>query len=282
MPGIKVAHLAAIAFALFAPAMSASPIAASVSYSLLYERIDTTEPVIINLEFANHTGKPLVLNLGWDQRDQIYFSSIGPSGLREIHEPPPTTFDQIGRFGEVEIPPNSTHTQEIILSDWAAFDVPGQYAIELHLRGLLGLEDATSLQVQAERVALTVESDAAPLVQKHCAEEWQRLRDAKDGGDAFDASLFLGKVRNPIAVPLMSAALSTEHSTAIGGILITGLERIPSLSAVQALAAAMSGSNRQNARFAHDALARIQPHSSDPQIAREARLALDARDIPKQ
>jgi HEAT repeat protein len=114
-------------------------------------------------------------------------------------------------------------------------------------------------------------------VQEHCAEEWNRLKGAQNGGEAMNAAYFLGNVKSPIAVPFMSAALDTEHATAIGGVLITGLERIGSTSAVQALAAAMSLRNRQNAQSAQDALARLAHESTSPEVAREAHLALDAQ-----
>jgi hypothetical protein len=150
--------------------------------------------------------KPLELNLGWDKPDQIYFTAQGPSGSMEIHEPWPNGFDQIGRFGKVSISPKGTYTQEIVLSQWASFDTPGDYSIELHLRGPLGLETPDSLQVQTETASLRVESDALSLVQRHCSEEWNRLKGAHNGGEAMDATLFLGNVRSPLAVPFMSAA----------------------------------------------------------------------------
>ena len=256
---------------------------AKAAYSLLYSHIDATEPVVLKLEIANLTDEALELNLGWDQHDQIYFTATGPSGRMEMHEPRPIGFDQIGRFGKVTISPKGTYAQEIVLSQWASFDTPGDYTVELHLRGPLGLRTPDSLQVQTKAVSLTVVANAAPFVQQHCVEQWNRLKGAHNGGEAMDAVFFLGNVRSPLAVPFMSAALDTEHATAIGGILITGLERIANLSAVQALAVAMDGKNGQNVQGAHDALARISLESTvPPEVAKEARLALDARvSIPK-
>ena len=64
---------------------------------------------------------------------------------------------------------------------------------------------------------------------------------------------------------------------AIGGILITGLERIGDLNAVRALVRALNGLSKQNSQFAHDALARIALASTvSPEVAEEARLALNA------
>ena len=264
------------------PSLLSQTVQAKAAYSLLYSRIDATEPVVLKLEFANLTDEPLELNLGWDQHDQIYFTATGPTGRMEIHEPKPNGFDQVGRFGKVAISPKGANTQEIVLSQWASFDTPGDYTVELHLRGPLGLQTPGSLQVQTEGVSLTVAPNAPSLVQQHCAEQWNRLKGAHNGGEAMDAAFFLGNVRSPLAVPFTSAALDTEHATAIGGILITGLERIGDLSSVQALAGAMNGRSTQNAQFAHDALARIALESTFPEVAKEAYLALDTRvNLPK-
>jgi hypothetical protein len=262
-------------FLLCLPSLLSQTVEAKVTYSLVHSRIDVTEPVVLKLEFANLTDESLELNLGWDSEDRIYFTRQGPSGRMEIHQPPPTTFDQISRFGEVDIAPKGTRTQEIVLSQWAPFDTPGDYTIEIHIRGLLGLKAPDSLQVQTEAVSLTVQSNAGSLVQQHCAEEWKHLKDAHDGGEAMEAALFLGNVTSPLAVPFMSAALDTEHATAIGGILISGLERIGNKSAVQVLAKALSGKNSQNAQAAHEALSRVVLQSPVPEVAREARVALD-------
>jgi hypothetical protein len=266
---------AGMIFLLCLPSLLSQTVEAKVTYSLVHSRIDVTEPVVLKLEFANLTDESLELNLGWDSEDRIYFTRQGPSGRMEIHQPPPTTFDQISRFGEVDIAPKGTRTQEIVLSQWAPFDTPGDYTIEIHIRGLLGLKAPDSLQVQTEAVSLTVESNAGSLVQQHCAEEWKHLKDAHDGGEAMEAALFLGNVTSPLAVPFMSAALDTEHATAIGGILISGLERIGNKSAVQVLAKALSGKNSQNAQAAHEALSRVVLQSPVPEVAREARVALD-------
>lgn len=269
---------AGVMLLLCASSLLSQTVEAKVSYSLLYSRIDATEPVVLKLDFANLTDEALELNLGWDSEDRIYFTAQGPSGRREIHQPRAATFDQVNRFGEVDISQKATRTQEIVLSQWAPFDQPGEYTLELHLRGSLGLQNPASLQVQSQPVTLTVKSDGGSLVREHCAEEWQRLKEARDGGGAMDAALYLGNVRSPLAVPFMSAALDTEHATAIGGILITGLERIGNMGAVQALAVEMGRKNRQNALFSHDALTRIQFRSADPEVTREARIALNARE----
>lgn len=279
--GIIVGCGAGLMMSLCGPSLFSQTVKARVTYSLMYSRIDTTEPVVLKLAIANLTDEDLDLNLG--SRDQIYFIATGPSGRMEVHEPPPNSFDQVSRFGEVSISSKETYTQEIVLSHWASFDAPGDYAIELQLRGPLGLKTFSSLLVQAEFVRLTVEPDAVQLVQRHCVEEWDQLRGAQNGGEAMHAALFLANVRSPLAVPFMNTALDTEHATAIGGMFITGLERIGNLNAVRALARVMDGKNEQNAQFAHDALARIALENKvQPEAAKEARLALDARpDKPK-
>ena len=249
---------------------------AKASFSLLHSRIDAAEPVILSLEVRNLTDETLELNLGWNRRDQIYFTATGPSGRVEIHEPPPNSFDPVGRFGEAVISPKATYTQQIVLSQWATFDTPGEYSLEIHVRVPLGLQSPDSIQVQTEATNLTVEPNAASLVQRHCAEEWNQLQSTHNGKEAMDAALFLANVRSPIAVPFMSAALDTEHAAAIGGILITGLERIGNLNSVEALAGAMNGRSTQNAQFAHDALARIALNTTVPEVANKARLALEA------
>jgi hypothetical protein len=255
---------------------------AKASFSLLHSRIDASEPVILNLEIRNLTDEALELNLGWNQHDQIYFTATGPSGRVEIHEPPPNSFDPVGRFGEAVISPKGTYAQQIVLSQWATFDTPGDYSLEIHVRGSLGLQSPDSLQVQTEATNLTIEPNAASLVQRHCAEEWSHLISAHNGKEAMDAALFVANVKSPIAVPFMSAALDTEHAAAIGGILITGLERIGTLDSVHALAGAMHGRSIQNAQFAHDALSRIALTTTVPEVANEARLALEARaNTPK-
>ena len=275
-PGIIVGCGAALMMLLCGPDLSSQTVKARVSYSLLYSHIDATEPVILEVEIANLTEEDLDLNLG--SRDQIYFTATGASGRMEIHEPPPNSFDPVGRFGKVAISPQGTYGQEIVLSQWVSFDKPGDYTVQLHLRGPLGLRTPDSLLVQTESVHLTVEPNAVQLVQSHCAEEWDQLRGAQNGGEAMAAALFLGNVKNPLAVPFMSAALETEHATAIGGILITGLESIGNLNAVRALARVMQGKNEQNAQFARDALARIALKTNvPPEAAKEASLALDAR-----
>lgn len=274
--GLIVGCIAGSIMLLCGPNLPSQTVKAKVTFNLLYSRIDVTEPVILKLEIANLTDEDLDLNLGW--RDQIYFTATGPSGRMEAHEPPPNSFDQVSRFGEVAISPKGTYTQEIVLSQWASFDAPGDYAIELQLRGPLGLKSSDSLLVQTESVQLKVESNAVQLVQRHCVQEWDQLRGAKNGGEAMNAALFLGNVKSPLAVPFLKIALETEHATAIGGILITGLESIGNLNAVRALARVMDGKNDQNAQFAHDALARIaQERKALPDAAKEARLALVAR-----
>jgi hypothetical protein len=92
--------LAEMAFMFFAPGLFCQSAGVNVTFSLIHSPIDCTEPVIVSLQFENLTSEPLHLNLGSEKPDRIYFMMQGPSGQKELHEPRPATFDQVGSFGQ--------------------------------------------------------------------------------------------------------------------------------------------------------------------------------------
>lgn len=236
--------------------------ALQINYSLLYDSVTLSEPVVMNITLHNQGDGPLRPDLGLDKIGALYLSVSDANGTRVVHPPAPPS---VVAGGKVSLGPGDTYQYQVMVSQWTAFDAVGTYAIMLHIQGDLGLDGMARVNIQNTPVTLTVISvDDLSQLRDHCTAAAKQLEDAIDYRQAMQAANYLAHVNNPAAVPFISEGLLSKYKVA--GMLVSGLERIGDASAVDALVQAMHAQNSETATVAKSALLRLQKATQDPGI----------------
>ena len=172
------------------------------------------EPILLRLKLENSSNEPRGVDLGYDREGALLFRLVRPDGL-SIDLPQTEIRGGIALLGEVAIPAQENHSQQIILDNWYKFTEPGSYRVALEilyspcarqeLRFEITPEDLDRLKSVCNELLYAIEKN-----KNHYAK-------------AADAAKALVQVHNPIAVPYLTKAL--ESNPMVSSIVIPALKR---------------------------------------------------------
>lgn len=182
------------------------------------------EPILLRLKLENSSYEPRVVNLGYDREGALLFRLVPPDGLL-IDLPQTKIREGISLVGEVEIPAQESHSQQIILGNWYRFTEPGPYRVALKIPN-------SPCARQELRFEITPED--LDRLKSVCNELMDAIEKNKNHYEkAADAAKALAQVYNPIAVPFLTKAL--ESNPMVSSIVIPALGRIGDKQAIQSL-----------------------------------------------
>ena len=172
------------------------------------------EPILLRLKLENSSSEPRAVNLGYDREGAFLFRLVGPDGL-SIDLPQTQVREGISLLGEVAIPAQEKHSQQIILDNWYKFTEPGHYRLALEI-----------LYSPCPRQELRFEITPEDLdrLKSVCNELLDAIEKNKHHyANAADAAKALVQVQNPIVVPYLTKAL--ESNPMVSSIVNPTLER---------------------------------------------------------
>lgn len=242
----------------------------TVSYSLAETRFSLNEPLILDFAVRNGSGQPVKLVLGQDRKEAFRFAITRPDGKRI--ELPPLTREGFSVVGEVQIAPQQTYTQRLLLNEWFDFSSPGQYVIEARLGDPVRANEAVAAVDKGFRTTVEIGPRDAERLRQLSATLARQVAAAASYEEAAEAAHLLSHIKDAGAVPSLEKVLHTGRG--VEPIAIAGLERIGGGEAVQVLISALSSPEGETGMLARSALGRIEQATSDPALKERIHRAL--------
>ena len=172
------------------------------------------EPILLRLKLENSSNKLRGVDLGYDREGALLFRLIRPDGF-SIDLPQTEIRGGIALRGEVTIPAQENHSQQIILDNWYKFTEPGPYRVALEILFSPCARQELRFEITPEDLdrLKSVCNELLDAIEKN------RYHYAK----AADAAKALAQVHNPIAVPYLTKAL--ESNPMVSSIVTPALKR---------------------------------------------------------
>ena len=208
--------------------MYASQQGVSLEMSITPQAATMREPLVLKYGVINQGGRPVMANLGYDRAGAFEFELVGPDGARQVARPQLRfTGDTTARPDEVVVAPLSRYEQRIVLDEWLTFPVAGKYRLVVRFYGVFSEVDSEhpkttigdgrrpprstpSLPPRTFDVVVLPRDDRA--LEARLREIVTRLQLPPGTSDFSDAVNELALIRDPLAVPYLESALSTEVS----------------------------------------------------------------------
>lgn len=220
------------------PARTATPAlaqgAVTISFSIPESTVSLHEPVYIQFSVHNGLDEGVRFDPGLDGKHNFEFSVKKPDG--SVVRIPPTTMPSsvLGRsIDSSPVAPAKTFMKRMVLNEWYQFPVPGRYVVEAKLGGLVQTVSGTPIApapIQEIPIQVTARD---PKRLKSVCEELTKKAMSLNAAEAFQASLALSYVDDPVAVPYLGRILKEAFHGKLNA--IAGLMRIGNPEAVQIL-----------------------------------------------
>lgn len=203
----------------------------SVSYSL--ESFATTmhEPIIVRFEVYNGSKEPMTVQLGADRTEGFAIQVKWPDGSAHKRPPAPVR-EGIRRTGNVSLAPGEHLRHELLLNEWASFNTPGKY--ELDVRLLTPIETAGGKFVsEPYHASFWVLPRDESQLKATCERLVRQIESTDNVSKAQDAAAALAHVDDPIVVPYLERALRSGKY--VEDRIIAALAKVGSEDAAQIL-----------------------------------------------
>lgn len=175
-------------------------------------QLTLNEPVLAELAIDNPTDKPVVIDLGIGRTQLISISAKLPDG--SVVTPRLGLRDGLHRLGRTEVPAKSRYTQQLLLTEWLAFDSPGIYQIDVGLslpkRALAQLASATPLG--ATHFELKIAPRDVNVLRTRCGALASIMSVSQSAEERINAGQALTSMIDEAVIPcLKKAAASTNE-----------------------------------------------------------------------
>ena len=243
-----------------------------VTYSLTKRHLSEHEPVIVNFVLRNNLDGQIKLDLGQDFKEKFALTITQPDGV-QIH-PPQYGRDGLSRVGEILIKPGGDFKERLLLNEWAAFNQPGTYLVDVELNNVVSSEEGESLHFSDKQ---SFRFDVKPSDKKELAFLAESLLKEVTSGDASfeqssEAALALSYIDDPAAVPHIEKAILQKP--VLTYILIEGLVRVADENAVEALVRLLKNNDKELSAQARSALGIMAETAADKGLKSKIEQAL--------
>ena len=215
----------AAAAAANAPRGAAAAGAVSMRYDVATP-VSLYEPLILIGTLTNESERPIRIEMGRDYVGAMHLSLLGPDHRQVTAEPGQVT-GVGGLFlpGQVTLAAGENRSFRWVLNTWFPIDQSGAY--QLTVRGpSRASQEGTVVPVTGAtaEIHFTVEPRDPARLEQHARSLLHAISSSPDWTDTKQAALELAAIRDPIAVPYLSEAISLNRHVDV--ICIGGLERI--------------------------------------------------------
>jgi hypothetical protein len=203
----------------------------SVSYSLESSTTTMHEPIIVRFEVSNGSKEPMTVQLGVDRTEGFAIQVKWPDGSAHKRPPAPVR-EGIRRTGDVSLAPGEHLRHELLLNEWASFNTPGKY--ELDVRLLTPIETAGGKFVsEPYHASFRVLPRDESQLKATCERLVRQIESTDNVSQAQDAAAALAHVDDPIVVPYLERALRSGKY--VEDRIIAALAKVGSEDAAQIL-----------------------------------------------
>lgn len=227
------------------------------------------EPVLVRFVVENGVPEAVTIDLGHDRLGNFDFTITRPDG--STVRAPRLSPEGLGRLGKITLPPGQSYSQRLVLNQWFDFAQPGTYRIEPALATAVTREAGGPVPVEtAGAISLRIQPANSQALEK-VGQELAATATSSNAAAAIEASVALSYMRDPAAVPHLTAALN-------GGIrqvqrnVAVGLARIATKPAIEALIARLKSGDPETADFLRTLLQTARKETAD----RDLQAAIDA------
>jgi hypothetical protein len=247
----------------------------AVSCTLAGAEVSLHEPVLLNFAVENNLSQPVKFDLGQNRKASFSFTITQPDGQRV--ELPQYSIMGLSRHGAVRLKADQTYRQSLLLNEWFEFRSAGNYEIQVRLSKPIQTRDGRAISTQTEfLLPLKVAARNPGRLEAVCAELAAQVAAADSYDKAAEATLALGHINDPVAVPYLEKALAAGKL--VEQIAVAGLERNGSAEAVEALLSALNTQpDEVQIELIRPALVRIKEKVSDPALRQKVEQALRNR-----
>lgn len=169
------------------------------------------EPVLAELAIDNPAERPVVIDLGLGRTQFITVTVTLPDG--SVVSPRLGLRDGLHRLGKTEIPAKSRYTQQLLLTEWLAFDTPGVYQIELGLALPKGVpvQSALAAPLAATRFELTIGPRDANVLRARCGALASIMAVSQNAEERINAGRALTSMIDEAVVPCLKRASASTN-----------------------------------------------------------------------
>jgi hypothetical protein len=166
-----------------------------------------------------------------------------------------------GPKGLITVGPHQTRVRRVVLDDWTTISQPGEYTLKVRLTVLLSSSGGISWQKEFYNdLKLVVGPRDPEKLQTLCERLTEAALHSPDPDAAADAAMTLSYVQDPMAVSYQARILSAG-SPAARSSAVTGLARIGTPEAQEALKAGLATADPDLKSKIESALTQIKPAS---------------------
>ncbi|MFZ0707418.1 MAG: hypothetical protein WAM71_17595 [Candidatus Korobacteraceae bacterium] len=234
------------------------------------------EPVLIKVSISNNTEQTVKIDLGPDRVGSFRFICERPDGTRVTLKRQQR--EGIYRLGILSIPAGQTYTEDIVLSEWMDFDVPGEYKITAELQSSVSGGDGKSYGILSfqSKLFLHVAAVDKAHIEKICENLFQKILLARSYEDAAAAARALATIKEPEAVRYLVQATSLWH---LQPITIPALAQTGGRNSIEALISLLRANDPDTRAIARSTLGRLESQTTDAADKRIIRDALGESSV---
>ncbi len=235
-----------------------------VTFSFVDSEIVVHQPVLLNFVVQNGLEQTIKLDLGCNRKEEFLFKIIFLNGKKV--QLPQMRCDGLSRVGVIFIKSEESYSQNILLNEWIDFSSPGNYVVEGRLTKPIETIDGKDLTVDLSfSLALEIKPENAEQLKKVSETLLKNILESNSYEKSAEAALALSYIKDPIAVPYLQAALTSNKL--VETVIINTLRDLGGQTSVEALIGAISEKpNSEMASYAKSALKWIEVQSSDSKL----------------
>ena len=227
------------------------------------------QPVIFTFLARNEGNETIKLNLGADFKENFSFQLIDPSLKRK--QLPRLTPEGVAAIGEVFIRPNQTYSQQLLLNEWTAIEVPGSYILEGKISERITAGNGRNIQ---SPTSFIIKFNVDPYDKEHlkgfCRRLFNSFEKAESYSTAAEAALALTYVGDEMAIPFVTKALVSNRLTE--AVIINSLRVRGGRQPIEILIiAAQEKPESEMASYAISSLRWIEFHTPDVKLKQRIR-----------
>lgn len=240
----------------------------SVSYSLAKDQFTLHEPVILEFTVRNGFAGPVKLGIG---EGDLLFAVTRPD--RSSVKVPQLRREGIAGWGIPSLQAGQTYAHDLVLNEWLDFPTPGRYEIVAQLDKSLSTRSGITISDTEFHGYFEITPRDAEQLGRVCQELLAHIAGVGNVEEALNAAHILSNIKDPVAVPYLGKALSTNRM--VDSVVVPALTRIGGEDAANVLISALKTQPRQTAReLIRPALMRISANSSDAALKERIKQAL--------
>lgn len=177
-----------------------------VSYSIESSIQTVGAPLRLMFRVENHSADKIKLKLGRDRKGSFSFVLQRPDGTKIQLSPLPKR-ERIFDLGMVSLSPGEHLIHPLLLNEFARFEAPGRYGIEVRLETPIETGAGTQIHVDPYYGKFEIAPRDEKMLMATAEKLTKQIESSRSVREALDAAAALAFIDDPVAVPYLERAL---------------------------------------------------------------------------